>query len=143
MCYYDTITYACSDWKWGNCRQQCDREYRMGETCGMKLVYENTSEKKLCKICLKLETKRKRIEREYKRYKLEMARKRDEKECILYQTLTKSSYPTTCRSEVGTSLEDIRGLDSGITAVEKERIDGYIDNLRCRKFEASRTMVSS
>ena len=57
MCFYDQTVLACGDFKWGNCRQQCAREYRSGETCGLKLVmtcYADNSTK--CKTCLRIDT---------------------------------------------------------------------------------------
>ncbi|KAH7113059.1 hypothetical protein EDB81DRAFT_826446 [Dactylonectria macrodidyma] len=37
MCYFDQVVWACGNWKWGRFRQQCNKEYRIGETCGLKL----------------------------------------------------------------------------------------------------------
>ncbi|KAI1623697.1 hypothetical protein EDD37DRAFT_632216 [Exophiala viscosa] len=38
MCYYARVDYRCGDWKWGNMKQRCPRQHRMGETCGAKLL---------------------------------------------------------------------------------------------------------
>ena len=40
MCYFERIDYACGDWKWGNMKEQCPREWRTRETCGAKLSSE-------------------------------------------------------------------------------------------------------
>lgn len=68
MCYYDQVIYTCNCWKWDNFRQHCDREYRMGETCGLKLVNGNSYETDPCKICNKIATKYRRREAEANKY---------------------------------------------------------------------------
>jgi hypothetical protein len=49
MCFYEQYVYACRDWKWGNFRQHCQAEYRTGETCGMKMVYQALGLPEKCK----------------------------------------------------------------------------------------------
>jgi hypothetical protein len=66
MCYFERTDYACGDWKWGNMKQQCPREWRTGETCGAKLSddrYMNRSSE-YCKICQDILVKRRRIKKE-------------------------------------------------------------------------------
>jgi len=66
MCFFDQYKYACGDFKWGYFRQHCAKEYRTGETCGMKLVmqtYEMPNAEQ-CKLCTKIETKLSRIHKE-------------------------------------------------------------------------------
>jgi hypothetical protein len=60
MCFYDCIRYTCECWKWGNLRSQCNKEYRIGEACGLKLCNENIWERKPCRTCEKLFTKMRR-----------------------------------------------------------------------------------
>lgn len=63
MCFFDQIVFSCEDWKWDRFRGHCNREYRTGETCGMKLLHNSikiNGEK--CKICQKLDAKRRRRE---------------------------------------------------------------------------------
>lgn len=67
MCFYDQIRYACGDWKWSHFRQHCNREYRIGETCGMKLVSSTIPSSDLCKLCEKLKTKYRRRAAEVER----------------------------------------------------------------------------
>jgi hypothetical protein len=57
MCFYEQSRFTCGDWKWGNFREHCNREYRMGETCGMKLVYQTVNQNGKCKYCDKVDTK--------------------------------------------------------------------------------------
>lgn len=38
MCFYARINFNCGDWKWGNMKQRCSRQPRIGETCNTKLV---------------------------------------------------------------------------------------------------------
>ncbi|RMY85867.1 hypothetical protein D0861_06230 [Hortaea werneckii] len=63
MCYYDNYKFACNDWKWGNFRQHCQREYRTGETCGMKMVYQTLPLAEKCSMCEKIERKKRRMEK--------------------------------------------------------------------------------
>ncbi|KAL3421808.1 hypothetical protein PVAG01_05964 [Phlyctema vagabunda] len=66
MCYYDQYQFECGDYRWGSFRAHCTKEYRTGETCGMKLImntYPDPSNGK-CKICTKLDTKWGRIRKE-------------------------------------------------------------------------------
>lgn len=77
MCFYDQTVLACGDFKWGNCRQQCPREYRSGETCGLKLVnncYADNTTK--CKTCLRIDTINRKKDKEIKNIR---AWERDEK----------------------------------------------------------------
>lgn len=60
MCFYDQVRYQCGDWKWSHFRQHCNREYRIGETCGMKLVSNTIASPDYCKLCEKLNTKYRR-----------------------------------------------------------------------------------
>ncbi|TGZ78470.1 hypothetical protein EX30DRAFT_373836 [Ascodesmis nigricans] len=53
MCFYDQQMFACGDHKWGRFRVHCNKEYRTGETCGMKLIYEVTRTPVVCSLCKK------------------------------------------------------------------------------------------
>ncbi|KIM94149.1 hypothetical protein OIDMADRAFT_89417, partial [Oidiodendron maius Zn] len=70
MCFYNQIRLACGDYKWGHLRQQCSKEYRPGETCGMRLVMEaiEISDNK-CKTCQKIDTKKQSIRKKKERIK--------------------------------------------------------------------------
>jgi hypothetical protein len=63
MCYFDQVVWACGNWRWGKFREQCNKEYRIGETCGLKLVYGRQDEAKDCKICDQVMKKENRIRR--------------------------------------------------------------------------------
>ncbi|KXL43046.1 hypothetical protein M433DRAFT_330599 [Acidomyces richmondensis BFW] len=63
MCYYENYKFACNDWKWGNFRQHCQKEYRTGETCGMKMVYQTIPLAEKCSMCEKIERKKRRVEK--------------------------------------------------------------------------------
>jgi hypothetical protein len=63
MCYYDMYRWTCGFWKWGKFRQQCNKEYRTGETCGMKLVFETQHEHDVCKLCLDIQKKERRVDK--------------------------------------------------------------------------------
>lgn len=66
MCYFERTDYACGDWKWGNMKQQCPREWRTGETCGAKLSHDQHMHKnnEYCKICQDILVKKRRIKKE-------------------------------------------------------------------------------
>jgi hypothetical protein len=60
MCFFDQHRFACGDWKWGHFRQHCAKEYRIGETCGMKLIMQTVPVGTKCKLCEKIDTKQRR-----------------------------------------------------------------------------------
>ncbi|KAG9233297.1 hypothetical protein BJ875DRAFT_50690 [Amylocarpus encephaloides] len=64
MCFYDQYQMACGDHRWGHFRQHCSKEYRTGETCGMKLVMNTIPKSEKCKLCVKIDTKRGRVYKE-------------------------------------------------------------------------------
>ncbi|KAF5025766.1 hypothetical protein F66182_2099 [Fusarium sp. NRRL 66182] len=66
MCYFEQTRWACGYWRWGHFRQQCNKEYRMGETCGLKLVYETKTEGDVCKLCHDTEKKQRRYDKMYR-----------------------------------------------------------------------------
>lgn len=51
-------------YKWGHFRQHCSKEYRTGETCGMKLVMSTYPSPDKCKICSKIDIKERAIGKE-------------------------------------------------------------------------------
>src|SRR5277367_2591693 len=69
MCFFDQYVYGCGDFHWGPFRQHCAKEYRTGETCGMKLVMQNIRVFTKCRICDKLEVKYNRKAKEEDRIK--------------------------------------------------------------------------
>jgi hypothetical protein len=69
---------ACGDYKWGHFRQHCSKEYRTGETCGMRLVMQTIEIAEKCRICQKIDTKKRSIRKEedkIKRWKKETGRR--------------------------------------------------------------------
>ena len=60
MCYFEQTRWVCGYWKWGNFRQQCTKEYRTGETCGLKLVYDTNYHPTRCKLCDQIDKKERR-----------------------------------------------------------------------------------
>ena len=69
MCYYDNYIYSCRDWKWGNFQQHCNREYRTGETCGMKMIFQQLQLPDRCPFCERIEKKTHRRDKAIKDYK--------------------------------------------------------------------------
>lgn len=67
MCFFDQHRFACGDWRWGNFRQHCTREYRTGETCGMKLIMTTNHLPQKCKLCEKIDTKHRRRAAEHEK----------------------------------------------------------------------------
>ncbi|ORY58436.1 uncharacterized protein BCR38DRAFT_353044 [Pseudomassariella vexata] len=60
MCYFEQTRWICGYWRWGHFRQQCNKEYRTGETCGLKLVYNTNNEPDKCKICKDIDKKQRK-----------------------------------------------------------------------------------
>lgn len=69
MCFYDQNRMACGDYKWGHFRQHCSKEYRTGETCGMRLVMQTIEIGDKCRICQKIDTKKRSIRKEEEKIK--------------------------------------------------------------------------
>lgn len=63
MCWYYNYKYACHDWKWGNHKERCNKEYRVGETCGMRLIYTTIGLAEKCAMCIRIERKQRRLSR--------------------------------------------------------------------------------
>jgi len=61
MCFFEQTVWPCGFWRWGKFRQQCTKEYRIGETCGLKLVYKVNHSSKPCIICRDIVRKNRRI----------------------------------------------------------------------------------
>ncbi|KAG7110195.1 hypothetical protein HYQ45_017662 [Verticillium longisporum] len=61
MCYFYQTRWTCGYWRWGQFKQQCNKEYRTGETCGLKLVYTTVQEADRCKLCHDIDKKNRRI----------------------------------------------------------------------------------
>ncbi|RPB24425.1 hypothetical protein L211DRAFT_837340, partial [Terfezia boudieri ATCC MYA-4762] len=61
MCFYDQQIFACGDYKWSRFRAHCAKEYRTGETCGMKLIYETYRVTGKCQMCKKYEVTYRKI----------------------------------------------------------------------------------
>ncbi|OAX81836.1 hypothetical protein ACJ72_03813 [Emergomyces africanus] len=57
MCFYNQKKYSCGDWAWSTFATRCNHEYRMGETCGMKLVHNTEYVQAQCKLCEKIDIK--------------------------------------------------------------------------------------
>lgn len=62
MCFYDQYQMTCGDFKWGRCRERCS-----DEMCGTNLVLDMIPKREKCKPCTKIDTKKRRIEREQDR----------------------------------------------------------------------------
>jgi hypothetical protein len=63
MCFFDQIRWSCGFWRWGNFREQCAKEYRTGETCGLKLVFETDHRKDICGLCEQIAKKQRRLKK--------------------------------------------------------------------------------
>ncbi|KAI0112555.1 hypothetical protein GGR51DRAFT_45246 [Nemania sp. FL0031] len=60
MCFFDQTRWRCGYWRWGHFRGQCNREYRTGETCGLKLVNVTIADPDVCKLCKDIEKKQRK-----------------------------------------------------------------------------------
>jgi hypothetical protein len=105
MCFFDQYLYGCGDFSWGPFRQHCAKEYRTGETCGMKLVMQIIHMYRKCRICDKLEVKYNKAKEEdrIRRWKREGAKHR--------------------KASIVASEDIIAGLDRDIAKLSQERRD--------------------
>ncbi|KAJ6003529.1 hypothetical protein N7522_006221 [Penicillium canescens] len=60
MCFYNQKRFSCGDWNWTRFAHRCDYEYRIGETCGIRLINETENCNSKCHLCKKIETKYRR-----------------------------------------------------------------------------------
>ncbi|KAF2726162.1 hypothetical protein K431DRAFT_214075 [Polychaeton citri CBS 116435] len=107
MCFYEMYQYQCRDWKWGNFRQHCQKEYRIGETCGTKLIAHTTSLPEKCKMCQKIETKQRRLAKavdDYKRW---------------------SREPQKFKASLAKAAEEIKGLENEIKELVRDKDARY------------------
>lgn len=116
MCYYEQFVYQCGDWKWGNFRQHCQKEYRMGETCGMKLVYTSSAKEERCTLCERIDRKVRR----YEKHQSDMNRWAKE--------------PSKYSATIEKTQRDMSGLATEIKQLrqEKEEKNKNVGNLRRR-----------
>ncbi|KAI6080272.1 hypothetical protein F4821DRAFT_67839 [Hypoxylon rubiginosum] len=63
MCFFEQTRWSCGFWCWGNFRQQCPKEYRTGETCGLKLIFITNQDPNRCKLCRDIENKQRKSEK--------------------------------------------------------------------------------
>ncbi|GAB1315481.1 hypothetical protein MFIFM68171_05691 [Madurella fahalii] len=63
MCYYQQTRWICGYWKWGNFREQCHKERRTGETCGLKLIFHTDAISEPCKTCDAITKKDRRMQK--------------------------------------------------------------------------------
>lgn len=64
MCFYDQYRMRCGCHKWGHFRQHCSKEYRTGDTCGLKMIMQLFPKEEKCRICTKINVKRERLIKE-------------------------------------------------------------------------------
>ncbi|KAK4634498.1 hypothetical protein CLAFUW4_00051 [Fulvia fulva] len=108
MCYYDNYIFHCRDWKWGNFRQHCNREYRTGETCGMKMIFATHQLPDKCPFCEKIEKKIRRRDKaisDYKRWAME---------------------PGKYKASMEKAREDVRVLEGEIQKLQSEKDARYL-----------------
>lgn len=102
MCFYEQIVFTCGDFKWSRFKQHCNKEYRTGETCGMKLVMDTQRANVKCTTCGKIETKLRRRAKEEER-------------------IQRWKHESNRNASIAKSIEDIRMLDQEIYALQLER----------------------
>ncbi|KKA30398.1 hypothetical protein TD95_003978 [Thielaviopsis punctulata] len=61
MCHYEQILWNCGYWRWDRFKQQCPGENRIGETCGLRLIYETILKHSECRLCLDIAKKDRRL----------------------------------------------------------------------------------
>ncbi|PIA95779.1 hypothetical protein CB0940_10652, partial [Cercospora beticola] len=107
MCFFECYKYSCRDWRWGNFRQHCNREWRLGETCDMKLLYCTIDLPNKCTFCEKIETKLRKRERAL-----------SDRERWLEE-------PQRFHASIQKATEDIEVLEREITAAQAEKDRKY------------------
>jgi hypothetical protein len=101
MCFFEMTRFACGDWKWGNFKVHCNREYRIGETCGMKLVHSTYHCENKCSRCDKVDTK---------------LRKRQK----LVERITRWQAENRLPASIQKGLEEVAVIDKEIQALYDE-----------------------
>ncbi|SMY19676.1 unnamed protein product [Zymoseptoria tritici ST99CH_1A5] len=95
------------DWKWGNFRQHCQKEYRTGETCGMKMIYNTMLLAEKCPSCEKIEKKLRRRDKamsDWKRW---------------------SQQGGKFKASMEKAVEDVKTLEREIEALQREKERRY------------------
>lgn len=57
MCFFEQHIYECGDSRLGKFRQHCERETRVGKTCGTKSILETIYIERKCAICSQIDEK--------------------------------------------------------------------------------------
>lgn len=107
MCFFECYKFSCRDWKWGNFKQHCNREYRTGETCGMKMIFCTIDLPDKCAFCEKIEKKLRRREKAMS----DRARWLQE--------------PHRFKASIEKAAEDILTLEREITIIQAEKDRRY------------------
>ena len=108
MCFYEQYRFQCGDWKWGNFRQHCNREYRIGETCGTKLVNATINLPDKCTGCEKIEKKERRLQKacmDLRRWQME---------------------PQKFKASIEKAQDDIRQLNLEVATLKQEKDRRYM-----------------
>lgn len=65
MCFYAITDLSCGDWKWGNLKERCLHQHRIGESCGVKLVHPDyaTRTELSCTVCRTIAAKQRQLAR--------------------------------------------------------------------------------
>jgi hypothetical protein len=63
MCVFDRQAWDCGFWQWSHFRGQCEKECRLGDTCGKKQPFSTFHEEGPCKVCFVLDAKQHRIDK--------------------------------------------------------------------------------
>jgi hypothetical protein len=61
MCFFDQTAWPCGSWRWGRFREQCYKEKRTGEVCGLRLIHSTHWETDICSLCQSISAKERRI----------------------------------------------------------------------------------
>lgn len=101
MCFYNLEQYLCLDTKWTDFKSHCNKEYRFGETCGMKLVYQKINVPRKCSRCTAVDIK---------------LRKREK----LVDQISRWQREGRCPASVEKATSDIAALDEQIKGMYEE-----------------------
>ncbi|KAL2824339.1 hypothetical protein BJY01DRAFT_256478 [Aspergillus pseudoustus] len=108
MCFYIQKKFSCGDFRWGKFVQNCNNDYRLGETCGLKLVYATAEVPTECRLCEKIAVKSRRRAAEIDRANRYM---RDGGKLV---------------ASIDRSQRAVSDLESQIQQLERERVERRI-----------------
>ncbi|KAH8889962.1 hypothetical protein GQ53DRAFT_722356 [Thozetella sp. PMI_491] len=126
MCFFEQIRWSCGFWKWGRFREQCTTEDRIGETCGLKLVFETNHSDDCCTLCKLIAKKTRRVTKmtqDIQRWKQDGNRPAtvEKTQNDVAEILTSISRMVEQHTQNATATTDIRSISVATTETRPRR----------------------